>query len=255
MKTNANNRRSFIQKVSLGTLAALTTPQLIVSAFAEDNAKTKKIILDKNDIILFQGDSITDAGRAKDDAGINSQKALGSGYSFLAAADLLNLYPTKTLKIYNRGISGNKVYQLAERWEKDALDLKPNVLSILIGVNDFWHMKKHSYSGTIETYRNDYRALLDKTKQKFPDLKLIIGEPFAILGSAVDSSWFPAFTEYQEAAKEIANTFNAAFIPYQRIFNNALKVAPGEYWSHDGVHPSIAGARLMASAWLETVKG
>ncbi len=239
----------------MGTLMALSIPQLILTAFAEDDAKNKKIPLAKNEIVLFQGDSITDAGRARENFNVNDQKALGNGYAYLATADLLNDNPQKHLKIYNRGISGNKVYQLTERWEEDTFKLEPTVLSILIGVNDFWHMKKHGYSGTLETYRNDYKALLDKTKQKLPDLKLIIGEPFAILGTAVDASWFPAFKEYQEAAKEIANSYNAAFIPYQRIFDNALKLAPGEYWAPDGVHPSIAGARLMATAWLETIKG
>ncbi|WP_207420958.1 SGNH/GDSL hydrolase family protein [Desertivirga brevis] len=248
-------RRSFIQKASMGTLMALSIPQLILTAFAEDDAKNKKIPLAKNEVILFQGDSITDAGRSKENSKINDPRALGNGYAYLATADLLNDNPQKQLKIYNRGISGNKVYQLSERWDNDTLKLEPTVLSILIGVNDFWHMKKHGYAGTIETYKKDYISLLDKTKQKFPELKLIIGEPFAIIGSAVDASWFPAFEEYQEAAREIANTYNAAFIPYQRIFDQALKLAPGEYWAPDGVHPSIAGARLMASAWLETIKG
>lgn len=248
-------RRSFIQKASMGTLMALSIPQLILTAFAEDDAKNKKIPLAKNEVVLFQGDSITDAGRARENSNINDQKALGHGYAYLSSADLLNDYPQKQLKIYNRGISGNKVYQLAERWENDTLKLEPTVLSILIGVNDFWHMKKHGYAGTVETYRRDYLNLLDKTKQKFPELKLIIGEPFAIIGTAVDASWFPAFKEYQETAKEIANKYNAAFIPYQRIFDNALKLAPGDYWAPDGVHPTIAGARLMASAWMETIKG
>ena len=154
------------------------------------------------------------------------------------------------------GISGNKVYQLAERWEKDCLQIKPNVLSILIGVNDFWHMLNGRYNGTIKTYRDDYKTLLHRTKQNLPDVKLIIGEPFAVPGiKAVDEKWFPAFDEYRAAAREMANAFDAVFIPYQSVFDKAQKSAPGVYWTFDGVHASLAGAHLMAHAWLEAIKG
>jgi lysophospholipase L1-like esterase len=181
---------------------------------------------------------------------------MGSGYAMIAASGLLFQYADKNLKIYNRGISGNKVYQLADRWEKDCLDIKPNVLSILIGVNDFWHKLLGRYNGTIQTYREDYKALLDRTKQKLPDVKLIIGEPYAVTGvKAVDEKWFPDFNEYRAAAKEIAESFDAVFIPYQSVFDKAQKIAPGSYWTIDGVHPSLAGAHLMAHAWMEAVKG
>ncbi|WP_207425941.1 SGNH/GDSL hydrolase family protein [Pedobacter sp. SYSU D00535] len=249
-----NSRRDFIKKASIGGLATLSIPGLVSSALAVE--KAKRVQLKKNDIILFQGDSITDAGRKKDDMKANSASALGSGYAFMAAADLLQQYPDKTLSIFNKGISGNKVYQLADRWEADALALKPTVLSILIGVNDFWHMKRGNYAGTLEKYRNDYRALLDRSRQQIPDLKLIIGEPFAVAGiKAVDETWFPAFNDYRKAAREVAEQYGAAFIPYQSVFDKAQQLAPGEYWTYDGVHPTIAGNRLMAQAWLETVKG
>jgi lysophospholipase L1-like esterase len=113
---------------------------------------------------------------------------------------------------------------------------------------------KSGYKGTLEIYRNDYRALLTKTKENLPDVKLIILEPFAILGTAVDKNWFPAFAEYQNAARELANEFDAPFVPFQKVFDKALKVAPGSHWAPDGVHPSIAGAKLMSQAWLEVVK-
>jgi lysophospholipase L1-like esterase len=173
----------------------------------------------------------------------------------LAAADLLEEHASLNLKIFNKGISGNKVYQLAERWDKDCLEIKPDVLSILIGVNDFWHKLNGNYNGTIEIYRNDYKALLEKTRKALPNVKLIICEPFAVPGvKAVDQKWYPDFYEYQKVAREIAAQFNAIFIPYQKIFDEAQKQAPGAYWTGDGVHPSLAGAQLMAEAWAETVK-
>jgi len=217
-----------------------------------------KITLAPNEVILFQGDSITDAGRRKDpkDADVpNTTGALGSGYAYLAAAELLLRHAEKKPVIYNRGISGNKVYQLAERWDKDCLDLKPTVLSILIGVNDFWHTLTGNYQGTVKTYTDDYKALLDRTRQRLPGVKLIIGEPFAVAGvKAVDEKWYPAFQDYQAAARSLAAQYNATLIPYQNIFDQAQKRAPGAYWTGDGVHPSIAGNQLMAQAWLATFK-
>ena len=257
MQENKNHsRRNFLKQSTLASASLLSIPQIVSATFANAEVKKKKVSLSKEDVILFQGDSITDAGRKKDDNNFNVSASLGSGYAMIAASEMLFKYADKNLKIYNKGISGNKVYQLAERWEKDCLDIKPNVLSILIGVNDFWHKLNGNYNGTIQKYRDDYRALLDRTKQKLPDVKLIIGEPFAVTGiKAVDEKWYPAFDEYRSAAREIASSFGAVFIPYQSIFDKAQKSAPGVYWTHDGVHPSLAGAHLMAHAWLEAVKG
>lgn len=254
-ENNQASRRRFLRNTSLATVAGLSLPSLVSSAFAAEPTR-KKIKLQQGDVVLFQGDSITDSGRKKDDSNANNPSALGAGYAVMAASDLLYQYPEKSLKVYNKGISGNKVYQLAERWDKDALDIRPNVLSILIGVNDFWHYHLGRYNGTIQTYRDDYKKLLDRTKQVLPNVQLMIGEPFAVTGvKAVDEKWFPAFDEYRSAARDIAREFDAVFIPYQSIFDKAQKKAPGSYWTLDGVHPSLAGAQLMAHAWMEAVKG
>jgi lysophospholipase L1-like esterase len=251
----STSRRNFLKKSSLAGVGLLTIPQLVSTAFAEEK-RSKKIVISKDDVILFQGDSITDAGRKRDKINPNQASALGSGYAMIAASGLLYDYPGKNLKVYNRGVSGNKVYQLADRWDNDTLNLKPNILSILVGVNDFWHTQVNGYKGTIKTYNDDYRTLLDKTKQSLPDVKLIIGEPYAVIGvKSVDEKWYPAFDEYRKAAGEIAASYDAVFIPYQSIYDKAQKLAPGAYWTVDGVHPTLAGARLMAHAWMETVKG
>ena len=248
-----NSRRSFLKKTALGTMAAISIPQVLVAAAPGKGGK--KIQLMKDYKILFQGDSITDSGRNKEDNGFNTPRALGNGYAFLAAAELLGEYAPLNLKIYNKGISGNKVYQLAERWDKDCLDIKPDVLSILIGVNDIWHKLNGQYNGTVDIFRKDYIALLERTKQTLPNVKLIICEPFGVKGvKAVDDKWYPEFLDYQKAAREIATQFGAIFIPLQSIFDEARKQAPGSYWTGDGVHPSLAGAQLMADAWVNMVK-
>ena len=244
-------RRDFIRNSSLASLALISLPEIVNAAMP----KSPHIKLDKDDIILFQGDSITDASRKKDDEGFNNASILGSGYALQAGADLLFQHADENLKIYNRGISGNKVYQLADRWDKDCLALKPTVLSILIGVNDFWHKHDGKYNGTIEVFQNDLKALLMRTKEALPNVKLIIGEPFAVNGiKAVKDSWYPDFYAYQTSAKNLAEEFNAIFIPYQKVFDEAQKVAPGVYWTADGVHPTLAGAKLMAQAWLKAIK-
>ncbi len=254
MESNINSRRSFIKKAAVGSLAAISIPS-IVSASAQKAKKIKGIGLTNNQIILFQGDSITDAGRSRKDTGYNTGQGLGSGYALLAAAAMLNKHAPLNLKIYNRGISGNKVYQLAERWDDDCINLKPDVLSILIGVNDIWHKLNGNYNGTVDIYRNDYTALLERTRKALPDVKLIICEPFGVRGvKAVDDKWYPEFYDYQKAARDIAAKFDAIFIPFQNIFDEAQKRAPGAYWTGDGVHPTLAGAQLMAEAWIKVIK-
>ncbi len=247
-----NTRRDFLKKAAAGS-AMLSISGIATSAMSIPQAS--KIALRKDDVILFQGDSITDAGRNKETKTPNTSPMMGSGYVIQAAGELLFKFAEKSLTIYNKGISGNKVYQLAERWDAECIDLKPNVLSILIGVNDFWHTKSGKYEGTAKKYEDDYRALLKRTLAALPDVKLVIGEPFAVKGiKAVDDSWYPAFDAYREAAKKLADEFKAVFIPYQKVFDEAQKRAPGVYWTHDGVHASLAGAKLMADAWMEAVK-
>jgi len=246
-----NTRRDFLKTTAMSG-AMLSIPGLVASAM--NIRQTSKISLQRDDVILFQGDSITDAGRDTNTTTFNTSPMMGSGYVIQAAGELLVKYAGLNLCIYNKGVSGNKVYQLSERWNTDCIELKPNVLSILIGVNDFWHTKTGGYKGSVKTYEDDYRALLKRTLSALPEVKLIIGEPFAVTGiRAADGSWYPEFDKYRAAAKKLADEFKAVFIPYQKVFDEAQKRAPGVYWTHDGVHASLAGARLMANAWMEAI--
>ncbi|MCW3465523.1 SGNH/GDSL hydrolase family protein [Chitinophaga nivalis] len=250
---NSSNRRNFLKQLSLGGVAVLSIPDIVSAAVKAE--KPKKVTMKKGAVILFQGDSITDAGRKRDNFAVNNGNALGGGYPLLAASSLLLKHPDKNLQCYNKGISGNKVFQLADRWEADCLSLKPDILSILIGVNDYWHTLSGNYKGTLQTYRDDYDKLLTRTREQLPDVQLIIGEPFAVSGvKVVDDKWYPLFNEYRAAAKELATKHNAVFIPYQAVFDKAITAAPGIYWTGDGVHPTIAGAQLMAEAWMQCVK-
>jgi len=249
------SRRNFIAK---GMIALGATALASCSGAGNGGKKAdsgKKIAIGQDDVILFQGDSITDAWRNREDDKPNSADALGRGYPVIAASALLNKFAEKDIKVYNRGISGNQVPDLIGRWQADAIALKPNVLSILIGVNDFWRTKDSGAENTPERYKDQYRQLMELTLEKLPGVKVIIGEPFGLKNVRwVTDDWYPEFPKYQQAAKEIAAEFDAVFLPYQSIFDKAEERAPGVFWSHDGVHTTLAGANLMAESWLELVK-
>ncbi|MCF8224350.1 MAG: SGNH/GDSL hydrolase family protein [Bacteroidales bacterium] len=261
MKKEENNsnkkysRRKFFRNAGIGTLSLAGMPLIARGTPYEVPEDLRNAnFFPAGATILFQGDSITDAGRNKNQQFPNHGNSFGTGYAMLIAARLLGEMPAKGLTIYNRGISGNKVYQLADRWQEDCLDLEPDILSILIGVNDYWHRRNGNYDGTPGIYENDYRKLLERTRKALPEIRLVICEPFILPGtSAVDESWEEPFRPYQKIAQKLAKEFEAVWVPYQKAFSTAAKKAPATYWTGDGVHPSMAGAQLMANTWLNNL--
>ena len=251
------SRRCFLGRTAAAaaTLSALSTSGCSRSA-KRSAVETSCGLIGNRATLLFQGDSITDAGRdRRREESDNDARALGTGYAFLIASHLLSERADAGLKIYNRGISGNKVFQLAERWDKDCIALKPSIVSILIGVNDIWHKLNGQYNGTLEVYEKDYRALLERTKKALPGVKLVVCEPFVLRCGAVNEKWFPEFDGYRAAARKVATEFGAVFVPFQSAFDEAVKKAPPAHWAGDGVHPTMAGACLMARTWLAAVEG
>ncbi len=258
-RENRTTRRRFLSQAAGAAAATVTASSLLSVAGCNDTMKrasgrSSGSLIGAGSIVLFQGDSITDAGRNRRGEGnANDARAMGNGYALLAGAHLLAQYCAADLKVYNRGISGNKVFQLAERWDKDCIALKPDVVSILIGVNDIWHKLNGQYDGTVEIYQRDYRALLERTKRELPGVKLVVCEPFVLRCGAVNDNWFPEFDSYRAAARQIATDFGTVFVPFQTMFDEAVKTTAPDYWAADGVHPTMAGASLMAQTWLDTV--
>jgi len=248
MKRPSLNRRQLI-----GTSALAAGASLFNTTSAQ--AAATKPALQKNDTILFQGDSITDAGRDKKNEGHpNHQAALGRGYPLLAGSGILGSHPDLGLRIHNRGISGHKVPDLQNRWQKDTLDLSPAVLSILIGVNDIWHKINGKYEGTVESYKAGYDGLIKETKKALPNTTIVICEPFVLRCGAVKDTWFPEFDEFRAAAKEVAEANGTLWVPFQTMFDEPVAAGTKpEYWAHDGVHPSFAGHSLMAQTWRDVV--
>lgn len=249
------NRRDFFVKSAAAGAAALLIPEMAGAVRSKYSPSGVVNAPNGGAVVLFQGDSITDAGRNRSlEDRVNDFEMLGRGYPLYAAAGLLAARPDRDLRILNRGISGNRVPDLDKRWERDCIDLKPDLLSILIGVNDYGHTRGSNYDGTAERYLSEYRRLLERTRKMLPGTKIVICEPFLIHGGTVlDDSWEPAFAGYRRVAALLAAEFNAGFVPFQEVFNAALEKAPAGYWGADGIHPSTAGAVLMAEAWLKTV--
>lgn len=242
------SRRDLVRSGLLAGGAAAVTQLLPQHASAQQER------LAKGTTILFQGDSITDAGRNRQRNGANNASGLGAGYPFLIASYLLATRPKDQLKLYNRGISGNKVPDLYNRWQPDCIELKPSILSILIGVNDIWHKLNGNYAGNVDTYKSGLQALLKRTQKALPYTKIVICEPFVLRCGAVNDKWFPEFDQRRQACRDVANKLQCTWVPFQSMFDNATdaEVAPS-YWAGDGVHPSVAGHALMAKTWLETV--
>jgi lysophospholipase L1-like esterase len=214
--------------------------------------RVSRTSLSQDNVILFQGDSITDAGRDKGITRANDFNGLGRGYANMIGSSLLGTHAGLRLQCFNRGISGHKVPDLQKRWQADTVDLNPAVLSILIGVNDFWHKLNGRYDGTVADYERGFGELLAGTRAALPNTRLVICEPFVLRCGAVNDMWFPEFDERRAAAKRVSIAAGATWVPFQTMFNEAISDAtPPRYWAGDGVHPTMAGHALMAKTWLE----
>ncbi len=235
------SRRAFVR----ASMAASAGFAAVSSSRLWAEAVESPIQLDENSVILFQGDSITDAARNRKSTGANNAAALGDGYALLVACGLLKDHPTLQLSVFNRGNSGNKVPDLQARWQADCFDLKPSVTSILIGVNDIWHKLNGNYDGTVADYETGYRALLRQTRDQLPQTALVICEPFVLRCGAVNDRWFPEFDERRQVARRLADEFKTRFVPFQSMFDEATKDTEPSYWAGDGVHPTLAGHALM----------
>ena len=206
--------------------------------------------------ILFQGDSVTDAGRTA----VKGDN-LGRGYPLFIAGELQSRYPDKGFEVVNRGISGNRVVDLYQRWKVDALNLRPDVISILIGINDTWH-EAFGNGVEVDRYEMVYRELLKWTLKVLPDVRLVLCEPFMLSASqATDGfepgtnwapfpEWVPEMAERRAIVKALAEEFGALFVPFQGVLENALGRANAEHWLGDGVHPTVAGHALLAEEWI-----
>jgi len=205
--------------------------------------------------VLFQGDSITDSDRGRQEN--DPFASLGQGYVFLIAARLSAQMARPDIHFLNRGVSGDRVSDLFARWNEDAISVKPDLLSICIGVNDAWRSMDGLPSGATDRFARAYCALLEETREVLPQTGLVLCEPFILNTGAPAVKWLAwreRLAEYQATVRALATDFGAVRVPLQNAFDDACSRAPAPFWLFDGVHPTPAGHQLMAQAWMDAVQ-
>ena len=233
---------------------ALSNVVSILLSIAMLPAQEPLPFLHRQDVIVFQGDSITDGGRQR--TGMDYNHIMGQDYAYILAAQIGSDSPGRELNFINRGVSGDGIADLAARWQTDTLDLHPALLSILIGVNDTLSARKLPESA--EQFEALYDRLLVQTIQALPSTRIVLGEPFVLPVGKHKATWETDRAEMrkrQEVVARLAAKYQLPLIHYQRAFDEACKRAPAEHWSWDGIHPTYAGHALMAKEWLQTVDG
>ena len=194
-------------------------------------------------LILFQGDSITDTGRD-----FNYDPNTGYGYVTMTAGKIAVDYPGQ-FRFLNRGISGNRIVDVYARIKKDIINLKPDYLSILIGVNDVWHEISEHNGVSAEKFRMVYDLLIRELKEALPELKILILEPFVLEGPATKHAIDTFTTEVAKRAavcKDLAEEHGLIFIPLQKKLEALAQATSNTYVLIDGVHPNIAGHELIS---------
>ncbi|WCT11306.1 SGNH/GDSL hydrolase family protein [Mucilaginibacter jinjuensis] len=244
-----SSRRTFIKTSTLASLSL----GLVTDALAGSTNPTP----DKNSLVfLFQGDSITDGNRGRDQNDLNH--TMGHGYASNIAARIGADFAHNDFHFYNRGISGNTVANLKARWQTDALDIKPDVLSILVGVNDTnAYIRDIAPGDPLTQFETDYRSILTQSRQQNPDLLIVLGLPFVYPGSRTNEHfdlWKNSVNQRKEIVLKLAAEFNAVVVDYPVMFDKVIKDTSVNYWIWDGVHPTVPAHELMAREWIKQVR-
>ncbi|GAB3014991.1 SGNH/GDSL hydrolase family protein [Spirosoma pulveris] len=205
-------------------------------------------------VFLFQGDSITDGNRGRN---TDPNHIMGHGYAYSVASRIGADFPERGFMFYNRGVSGNKITDLQKRWQPDTLDLKPDVLSILIGINDTAAtINKPADATTPEQFEAIYRSLLEECRRSNPDILFVLGIPFVYpVGSRKENveRWQIDSQNRQVVIRKLAAEFNAVVVDYPAVLDKAIVKNNIEYWVWDGIHPTVFAHELMAREWLKQV--
>lgn len=218
----------------------------------DNKPMNEKITIKPNSTLLFIGDSITDVDRNRAD-----HLDLGRGYPMLVASYLLNRYPAHDLTILNRGVGGDQVVDLKNRWEEDCLDLNPDIVSILVGVNDVWwyvgDQEEKLDDAALKKFEEDYRWLL-KTLAHRTDAKVVLMEPYVLPYPKDRQKWRKHLDPRIQIVRRLANEYHAAFVPLDGILNaKGIENGFQTYTGDDGVHPTLAGHAAIAEAWIQYV--
>ena len=208
--------------------------------------------------ILFFGDSITDAGRNRNPEDRAKQSALGYGYVRAIGDRLIGSAPDR-YTILNMGISGNRIVDLYARIKCHLWNQEPDLVSILIGINDIWHEITARNGVDLERYEKVYRMIIEDTKKRLPNTKFVLCEPFVVEGSCTCPTEempdrYARFQEiygYAAVVKKLAEEYGLYFLPLQKCFDSAAEKLGASYYAPDGVHPNVGGSALIATEWVK----
>jgi lysophospholipase L1-like esterase len=214
---------------------------------SKDVGKMYSFTMNENSTILFLGDSITHGWRD-----INNPDDLGKGFVMIIASWLSALFPEKNLRFLNRGIIGDRVVDLKERLKEDCLDIKPNVVSILIGINDCWRRFDKNDPISVEEFERNYRIILEQINSCL-GAKVILCEPFLLPYTIDLERWREDLDPKIQVIRKLAREYGLTYIPLDSYFAQALIKKSSEFWTTDGIHPTNAGHTLIAQYWLKEI--
>ena len=198
--------------------------------------------------VLFQGDSVTDAGRDR-----TRPDHLGSGYPLFVAGQFTLAHPTAKVSFLNRGVSGDRLCDLLARWTADTIELRPDVVSILIGINDVWNRYRGREATPHDVFERDLRTLLTRTREE-TCAQIVLLEPFVLPVPDDRKTWREDLDPKREILRALSDRFDALLVPLNRVFAEASASVDPAVWAADGVHPTPAGHAQIARAWLERVE-
>ncbi len=205
-------------------------------------------LLQDGDSVLFQGDSITDAGRDR-----TNPEHLGYGYALFAASWFQALYPEKNVRFLNRGVGGDRIKDLRMRWQEDCLALRPTWISLLVGINDTWRRYDQGEVTSAVEFEETYRVLLDQALAAHK-VSLILCEPFVLPTAPDRKGWREDLDPKIAVVRRLAHEYGALSVAFDSQFAQAATRREPAFWADDGVHPTSAGHALMAQAWLKAVQ-
>lgn len=238
----------------MASAAAAGCAPLILSSCASGENTPDVPEKDQGLRFVFQGDSITDGNRGRNE---DPNHILGHGYVFSIASRIGADFPDAGFSFFNRGISGNTISELKLRWQSDTLALEPDVLSVLVGINDVAAIvEDKSFQKPVDMFEQDYHQLLQDVEARHPGILFVLGIPFVFpVGDRKEKweKWSDLRSEHAEAVRRIAKDHHAILVDYQLMFEKASLRMPADYWIWDGIHPTVFGHELMTREWINRV--
>lgn len=204
------------------------------------------MVIRNHSTVLFQGDSVTDTGRFE-------HNDLGRGYPMFVESWFSAQHVGMNVRFMNRGVSGNRSEDVLKRWKEDCVDLKPDLVSILIGINDCWRRYDSDLITTAEQYYVNCKKMISRTKEE-TDAEIVLMEPFLLPFTEEQKTWREDLNPKIDALRELAGEYRLTLIPLDGIFNSVSALKEPGFWTQDGVHPTNEGHALIAREWLKAME-